>query len=186
MPPMKFVVFGPDRRVGIIHDDALVVDVSLACAKLLHERDGEPRATELAAVLAPPDLARYIERGEAALDVARDSLAHLFERAGDRAGPRGETIVHDLSSVRLHAPRPAAARIACAGGNFADHHLAMAQRRPAAGRFGHFPPLDKAAARRRSRRAAGADAMRYLPAAMKPAFFISETWRASSFATQSA
>jgi acylpyruvate hydrolase len=130
MPHMKIVVFGPDRRVGVLRDDTLVVDISLAYAKLLHERDGEPHATELAAALVPPDLGRFIERGEAALDAARDSLRHLIERAGDREGPRGETIVHELSSIRLHAPRPAAARIACAGGNFADHHLAMAQRRP--------------------------------------------------------
>jgi acylpyruvate hydrolase len=127
---MKIVVFGPNRRVGVLHDDTLVVDVSLAYAKLLHERNGEPHAAELAAVLAPPDLARFIERGEAALDAARDSLGYLLERAVDRTDPRGETIVHDLSEVRLHAPRPAGARIACAGGNFADHHLAMAQRRP--------------------------------------------------------
>jgi len=35
--------------------------------------------------------------------------------------------------VRLHAPRPNNARIACAGGNFADHAAAMAvkmRRRP--------------------------------------------------------
>jgi 2-keto-4-pentenoate hydratase/2-oxohepta-3-ene-1,7-dioic acid hydratase in catechol pathway len=130
MSTMKIVVFGPDRRVGVLHDDRLVVDISLAYAKLLHERDGEHYAAELAAVLAPPDLARFIERGEATLDAARDSISYLLESAGDRAGPRGEIIIHDLSTVRLHAPRPAAARIACAGGNFADHHLAMAQRRP--------------------------------------------------------
>lgn len=127
---MKIVVFGPERRVGVLHDDSHVVDISLAHAKLLRERDGEPHAVELAATLAPSDLGRFIERGDAALDAARDSLLYLFEHAADRGGPRGETIVHDLGSVRLHAPRPAAARIACAGGNFADHHLAMAQRRP--------------------------------------------------------
>jgi len=36
---MKIVVFGPDRRVGALRGEQ-VVDLSLACAKLLRERDG--------------------------------------------------------------------------------------------------------------------------------------------------
>ena len=58
------------------------------------------------------------------------SIDYLFQRAHDQLGPRGETIVHPIESVRLHAPRPQGARIACAGGNYADHHLAMAKNRP--------------------------------------------------------
>ena len=127
---MKVVVFGPDRRVGAIHDDTSIVDLSLAHAKVLHERDGEPHAIELAATSVPADLSRFIERGDAALDAARRSIEHLFARAHDRLGPRGETIVHPIETVRLHAPRPHGARIACAGGNYADHHLAMARNRP--------------------------------------------------------
>ena len=65
---MKIVVFGPDRRVGAIHDGGLIVDLSLAYAKLLHERDGERHASDLAAALVPADLGRFIERGDAALD----------------------------------------------------------------------------------------------------------------------
>jgi acylpyruvate hydrolase len=127
---MKIVVFGPDRRVGAIHNDRLIVDLSSAYAKLLHEQEGERHATERAAVAVPPDLSRFIECGDAALDAARRSIDYLFARASDPLGVRGETIVHPIGSVRLHAPRPQGARIACAGGNFADHHLAMAQRRP--------------------------------------------------------
>ena len=37
-------------------------------------------------------------------------------------------MVHPLAEVRLHAPRPDNARIACAGGNFADHAAAMAEK----------------------------------------------------------
>jgi 2-keto-4-pentenoate hydratase/2-oxohepta-3-ene-1,7-dioic acid hydratase in catechol pathway len=126
---MKIVVFGPERRVGALLDDARVVDLSLACAKVLHECDGEPHPVAAAAVAVPADLARLIERGDAGLDMARRSLEHL-RNSHDARGPCGETIVYDLSRVQLHAPRPERARIACAGGNFADHHLAMAQRRP--------------------------------------------------------
>lgn len=127
---MKIVVFGPDRRVGAVHAGRLIVDLSLAHAKLLRERDGERHALELAAAWVPVDLSRFIERGDAALDAASQSIQYLFERADDKLGPRGETIVHPIETVRLHAPRPQGARIACAGGNYADHHLAMAQRRP--------------------------------------------------------
>jgi acylpyruvate hydrolase len=127
---LKIVVFGPERRVGAIHDDRLVVDLSSAYAKLLRERDGERHATDLAAALVPADLCRFIERGDAALDAASSSIEHLFQHAHDQLGPLGETIVHPIEAMRLHAPRPAGARIACAGGNFADHHLAMARNRP--------------------------------------------------------
>lgn len=126
---LQIVVYGPAQRVGVIHDSREVVDLSLAHAKMLRERDGERHATAMASVTVPPDLARLIERGDAGLDAVRASLEHLA-RAGDLLGPQGETIVQPLDRVRLHAPRPAGARIACAGGNFADHHLAMAQRRP--------------------------------------------------------
>ena len=127
---LKIVVFGPDRRVGAIVNDDLVIDLSRAYARLIHDRDGERHAHDLAAVIVPPDLARFIERGAAALDAARAAIDHLLHRAPDRVGSRGEIIIHPLQDARLHAPRPHAARIACAGGNFADHHLAMAQRRP--------------------------------------------------------
>ncbi len=36
---MKIVVYGPERRTGILSGSE-VVDASLACAKLLKERDG--------------------------------------------------------------------------------------------------------------------------------------------------
>ncbi len=127
---MKIVVFGPDSRVGAIWQNTLVVDLSLAQAKLLHERSGEVHALDLAAVTVPPDLARFIERGTSALDASKMAIDYLFHHATNKFGPHGQTIVHEIQNIRLHAPRPRHARIACAGGNFADHHLAMAQRRP--------------------------------------------------------
>lgn len=127
---VKIVVFGPDKRVGAIARDEFVVDLSLAYAALIRERDNERRALELAEVIVPADLSRFIERGSAALDAAKLAVEHLFGSAVNSVGRRGETIVHRIQDVCLHAPRPQGARIACAGGNFADHHLAMAQRRP--------------------------------------------------------
>ena len=122
---MKIVVFGPDKRTGALHDGN-VVDLSHACAKYLREREGEPRPMAMAEALVPSDLARLIEGGPRALDYALKALDYLVEPTQDKFGPRGETLVYRAADVRLHAPRPDNARIACAGGNFADHAAAMA------------------------------------------------------------
>ncbi len=50
---MKFVVYGPDKRVGLLRNET-VVDVSQAVAKHLRERRGERHAVTLAAALAAP------------------------------------------------------------------------------------------------------------------------------------
>jgi 2-keto-4-pentenoate hydratase/2-oxohepta-3-ene-1,7-dioic acid hydratase in catechol pathway len=129
---MKIVVFGPDKRTGALHD-VNVVDLSGACAKYLRERANEPRPLEMAEALVPSNLARLIEGGPRALEHAQKSLDYLFGQAQDKLGVRGETLVFQVAEVRLHAPRPDNARIACAGGNFADHAAAMAvkiRRRP--------------------------------------------------------
>jgi 2-keto-4-pentenoate hydratase/2-oxohepta-3-ene-1,7-dioic acid hydratase in catechol pathway len=124
---MKIVVFGPDRRTGALHDGH-VVDLSRTCAKHLRERGGEPFPLEMAEALVPSDLARLIAGGPRALEAAREALDYLFAQAQDKLGPRGETLVHPVAEARLCAPRPEGARIACAGGNFADHAAAMAVR----------------------------------------------------------
>ena len=129
---MKIVVFGPEKRTGALHGDN-VVDLSYACAKYLHERADEPGPLGMAEALVPSDLARLIEGGPRAREHTQKALDYLFGQAQDRFGPRGETLVYPAANVRLHAPRPNNARIACAGGNFADHAAAMAvkmRRRP--------------------------------------------------------
>ena len=124
---MKIVVFGPDKRTGVLREGD-VVDISGAAAKYLRERDGERNPVDLAKVMVPPDLGRFIEGGRRALDGAEQALEHLFG-ADDDLGPRGEQLVYSAGEVRLHAPRPAGGRVACAGGNFAEHSQAMAARR---------------------------------------------------------
>jgi len=122
---MKIVVFGPRKRTGILHDGN-VVDLSYAYAKYLRERTHEPSPLDMADVVVPSDLARLIEGGSRALEAAQTALDYLLGQAQDQLGPRGERLVHESAEVRLHAPRPDNARIACAGGNFADHAAAMA------------------------------------------------------------
>jgi acylpyruvate hydrolase len=106
--------------------DGNVVDLAYASAKYLRERTGELNPLQMAEVLVPSDLERLIEGGPRALDNAQKAVDYLFGQAQDKLGPRGETLVHRATDVRLHAPRPNNGRIACAGGNFADHAAAMA------------------------------------------------------------
>jgi 2-keto-4-pentenoate hydratase/2-oxohepta-3-ene-1,7-dioic acid hydratase in catechol pathway len=122
---MKIVVFGPFKRTGVLHEKS-VVDLSYAYAKYLHERTNEASPLEMADVVVPSDLARLIEGGPRSLEAAQTAIDHLFGQARDKFGPRDERLVHEITEVRLHAPRPNGARIACAGGNFADHAAAMA------------------------------------------------------------
>ena len=122
---MKIVVFGPLKRTGALHDGS-VVDLSYAYAKYLKERTNEPSAVEMADVVVPSDLARLIDGGPRALEGAQTALDYLSGQAQDKSGPRGERLALELATVRLHAPRPNNSRIACAGGNFADHAAAMA------------------------------------------------------------
>jgi acylpyruvate hydrolase len=124
---MKLVVFGAERRVGALRGDS-VVDISRAVAKYLAEREGEVHALALAEALAPSELARFIEGGERALDHAAKALDYLGAGAQDTNDPQGAECVFPAAATVLHAPRPAGARIACAGGNFADHAAAMAEK----------------------------------------------------------
>lgn len=125
---MKIVVYGPSKRTGILRDGE-VIDIAGAYAKYLHERDGERNAAAVADALAPSELGRLIEGGRRALDNANTALDYLYGGVDDRNGIRGEVLVHKAGDVTLHAPRPAGARVACAGGNFPEHSIAMAQRR---------------------------------------------------------
>ena len=121
---MQIVVFGPHHRVGAIHGEQ-IVDLSLACAKRLKEHENERHPLVLAEAMVPSDLAKFIDAGTRALDHAAAAIEHLFGDTHDRLGANGETLVHAASDVRLHAPRPQGSRIACAGGNFADHLAGM-------------------------------------------------------------
>jgi len=124
---MKIVVFGPGRRTGALRD-GMVVDVCGAFAKYAAEKTGETHPMTLAETLVPSDLARFIWGGERTLENAEKAIDYLMNEAQDRRDRRGGVLAHPISGTRLHAPRPAGSRIACAGGNFADHAAAMAEK----------------------------------------------------------
>jgi len=94
---MKIVVFGDQARLGVLVGDR-VLDLQRA----------EPGL--------PGSLRQFIEAGQQALDGA--------QRAVDRIGSAPDGAVFALKDVRLLAPWPER-RIACVGGNFADHLRGM-------------------------------------------------------------
>jgi len=121
---VKIVVFGPEQRVGAWEGDT-IVDLNRAFASYLRER-GENAATQTADARVPARLEAFIAAGEAALDDARRAIEHAAGGAG--AAPDGGPVVHAAGSVKLHAPWPGR-RIACMGGNYADHLMGMEARR---------------------------------------------------------
>jgi 2-keto-4-pentenoate hydratase/2-oxohepta-3-ene-1,7-dioic acid hydratase in catechol pathway len=122
---MKIVVYGVERRVGAVVGDQ-VIDVNRACAKYLHERQGEPRAWAMANALTPADLGAFIDSGPRALEHSQKAIEYILKEADGKLGLAGGRLVHALSEVKLHAPKPSpASRIACAGGNYAQHSAGM-------------------------------------------------------------
>src|SRR6266567_2743266 len=95
---MKIVVFGGDARVGAWVGDR-ILDLNCADSAL------------------PSSLRQFIEAGPRALDGA--------QRAIDTLGNAPDAAVIDVAKTRLHAPWPER-RIACVGGNYADHLMGMA------------------------------------------------------------
>ncbi len=133
---MKIVVFGPDKRVGVWAGE-LIVDLARASAA----NSGVVTAP------LPADLLGLIEGGADALADAKRVVAAVISLP---AAAREENGVYARSEVQLHAPHVPGARIACAGGNFADHTAAMATKRSDMPKY-ESPDLKKIAAEMRAR-----------------------------------
>src|SRR5207244_381397 len=73
---MKIVVYGTSRRVGALVGDR-VIDLNRAFARYLHERRDATDPQAQADERTPYDLEGFITRGTAALDDAREALAHV-------------------------------------------------------------------------------------------------------------
>ena len=97
---MKIVVFGPQRRVGALLDDR-VIDLNRGSSQV------------------PARLLDFIEAGAPALAEAKRMVEHFSHTA-----PSGDGVVQALNAVQLHAPWPER-RIACVGGNYAEHLRGM-------------------------------------------------------------
>ncbi|MFI5269768.1 MAG: hypothetical protein ACHQ7M_20515, partial [Chloroflexota bacterium] len=120
---MKLVVYGPERRVGVL-DGTHIVDVHGAFAKLAHEKDDEPLPYQLASAMAPAHLLHFIQAGKRAIDNAHRAVEHV-SKAGDR-GVEGEQLVTAAGDTRIHAPMAhSGIRLLMAAGNYADHAMGI-------------------------------------------------------------
>lgn len=118
---MKIVVFGPERRIGVLAGE-WVIDLNRGLSVYLRER-GETHADEQAARRLPPQLRSLIERGAAGLEDAQLVIDHFAKTAPDKPD-QGDAVVHAVADVKLHAPWPER-RVACVGGNYAAHLAGM-------------------------------------------------------------
>src|ERR671922_3057391 len=118
---MKIVLFGPERRIGAWQNDK-IIDLNRALVNCLRDQLGETNARARADEKIPPRLERFIALGKAAIEDA----GHAIEQAAKQGM---ESVVHDVKSVKLHAPWPER-RIACVGGNYAAHLAGMWAGRP--------------------------------------------------------
>lgn len=122
---MKFVVYGPLQRVGLLNDSD-VIDVEGAYAKWAHEKKDERVPYAAASANAPASLGDFIECSDRALESTQESVEYLTKKAADQLGPRGETLVTPSASTVLHAPLAhRGIKICMAGANYADHLFDM-------------------------------------------------------------
>ena len=100
---------GRARRVGVKTDDGLV-DVTSAYAARL-DVDGVAAASELAEATAPPEMVAFLERGDRALEAAREAREYALS-TDEPTGPGGGQLVfgHDEVDLLSPVPRPTSLR----------------------------------------------------------------------------
>jgi 2-keto-4-pentenoate hydratase/2-oxohepta-3-ene-1,7-dioic acid hydratase in catechol pathway len=125
--PVKVVVFGPQRRTGVLHGDD-VIDIELACAKVAREVHGHRLPYAFAAANAPADLEQFIQLGARAIEAAQEAIEYVEESAGDRLAPGGEQVITPSAETKLHAPLAhRGVKLCMAGANYSDHLLGIRQ-----------------------------------------------------------
>ncbi len=107
---VRIVVYGPERRVGALEGQR-VIDLARTyeMAEAARGRSGRT---------LPAGLLAFIEGGDSHVEAAGETLQY----ARDRDLPEQAAV--PVASTTLHAPWPGR-RIACVGGNYADHMLGM-------------------------------------------------------------
>jgi 2-keto-4-pentenoate hydratase/2-oxohepta-3-ene-1,7-dioic acid hydratase in catechol pathway len=122
---VRVVVYGPDRRVGILdYDD--VVDIEMAYAKLAHEVQNHPAPYRAAAATTPADLEAFIQLGDKALEGAQAAIEYLRKCGEDSRGTHGEVLLIPVKEAQLRAPLAhRGIKLCMAGANYADHLFDM-------------------------------------------------------------
>ncbi|MFC6716398.1 fumarylacetoacetate hydrolase family protein [Natrialbaceae archaeon GCM10025810] len=105
---------GPARRIGAVAEEAegegapageaTLIDLTTAYAAAL-EAEGEPAPTRLAEAHVPPEMVAFLERGDRAIEDAREALEYAAETDAER-GPDGSRLRYEAGEYRLLAPLP--------------------------------------------------------------------------------
>jgi len=107
---MKLVTFliatplGSFARVGVLHGHSLV-DVNVAYARWLSDQ-GEAQPRRLADAQVPPTMLEFLEGGSSTMAAARRALEYVLTLGPAAQGPKGETVFHPHTAVRIAAPLP--------------------------------------------------------------------------------
>lgn len=92
---------GPARRLGVREDDRLF-DVTAGYAHVL-ARAGEATPGDVAETIAPPEMTPFLQRGDRAMDAARE-VAEAIPDVDAERGPDGARLSYDVDDVTLLAP----------------------------------------------------------------------------------
>ena len=121
---MRLVTFEDSARrsrICAVADDEQIVDLNAACSLYLRDVEHESAFGRLADALVPANMLALFQGGDTSLEAAQKALAHAVQRGRNTAGPRGETIFHALSDVKLKAPI-IPRKFFHTAGNFREHH----------------------------------------------------------------
>ncbi|MGH9684243.1 MAG: fumarylacetoacetate hydrolase family protein [Candidatus Acidiferrales bacterium] len=109
------------RRIGAVIGDGSVVDLNLAYAVYLRDREHENAYSRMADARVPSDMRQLFEGGDRSLDAARQALEFAMGAGTDLSGPGGEKMVYARKDAKLHAPI-APRKFFHTAGNFREHH----------------------------------------------------------------
>jgi acylpyruvate hydrolase len=123
---MKLVTYfdRQQERIGVVDGAGRLVDLHGAYAAYLHAVKSHPSPDRLAQLSLGRDMVEFLQRGESALDAARQALAYAGENSD-----LGSAVILDPKKVRLSAPVPHPGALVSAGKNFSDHVAEMASKK---------------------------------------------------------
>jgi acylpyruvate hydrolase len=123
---MKLVTFtlGAEERLGVVDDQARIVDLHRAYGAYLREAESNPTGDLLAQAVLGRDMTEFLKRGPTSLDAAKTALAHI----GTKQNNQSDAIVFDRRQIHLKAPVPRPGALISPGKNFSDHVAEMSSK----------------------------------------------------------
>jgi len=108
-------------RIGALAAGDRIVDLTSTYTLYLREVKKESPTPERVESLVPPVMRALFEGGDRSLDAARAALEYVEKRGYGVAGPAGERVIYERSTVKLKAPiKPT--KFFHTAGNFREHH----------------------------------------------------------------